>query len=83
MNSSHFLQVSYSFSFFFFLKKRKKEKSHQCTKFNNNSVFPDNLPKLTDKSLDLISFSTNDIAKITNNLNPNKAHGYDMLSIYD
>ena len=36
---------------------------------------------LTNKSLDSINFSTNGIAKIINDLNPNKAQGHDLLSI--
>ena len=45
------------------------------------SVLPNNLAKLTNKSLDAVNFSTDDISKIINNLDPNKAHGHDMLSI--
>ena len=48
---------------------------------NNSNVLPDNLPKLTNESLDTVNFSTDDISKITNNLDPNKAQGHDMLSI--
>ena len=54
--------------------------ANQCTLLNNSSVLPDNLAKLTNKSLDLVNFSTNDISEIINNLDPNKAHGHDMLS---
>ena len=42
---------------------------------------PDNLAKLTNKSLDSVNFSTDDIFKILNNLDPNKAHSHDMFSI--
>ena len=42
---------------------------------------PNNLAKLTNESLDTVNFSTDDISKIINNLDPNKAHGHDMLSI--
>ena len=48
---------------------------------NDSNVLPDNFPKLTEKSLDLINFSITDIAKIIGNLNPNKAHGQDMPSV--
>ena len=51
------------------------------TLLNNSSVLPNNLAKLTNKSLDTVNFSTDDISKIINNLDPNKAHGHDMLSI--
>ena len=42
---------------------------------------PDNLANLTNKSLDSVNFSTDNISKIINNLDPNKAHGHDMLTI--
>ena len=42
---------------------------------------PNNLAKLTNKSLDTVNFSTDYIFKIINNFNTNKAHSHDMLSI--
>ena len=42
---------------------------------------PNNLAKLTNKSLDTVNFTTDDISKIINNLEPNKAHGHNMLII--
>ena len=42
---------------------------------------PNNLAKITNESLDAINFSTDDISKIINNLEPNRAHGQDMFSI--
>ena len=36
---------------------------------------------LTEKRLSKISFSEDDIAKIMQNLDPNKAHGHDQISI--
>ena len=42
---------------------------NQCSLLSNNSVLPTNLP------------SSSDIAKIISRLDPNKAHGHDMLSI--
>ena len=42
---------------------------------------PNNLAKLTSESPDSVHFSTDDIFKIINNLDPNKSHGHDMLSI--
>ena len=39
------------------------------------------IPQLTNKCLDSIHFSSSDIAKIISHLDPNKAHGHDMLSI--
>ena len=47
---------------------------------NNNSVLPYNLAKVTSKSLDTVSFSTDGNSKIMNNLDPNKAHSHDILS---
>ena len=55
--------------------------ANQCTLLNNSSVLPNNLAKLTNKSLDPVNFSSDDISKIIKNLDPNKAHGHDMLSI--
>ena len=37
--------------------------------------------KKTRESLTTIDFSNNDILKIIRNLDPNKAHGHDMISI--
>ena len=48
---------------------------------SNNSVLPTNVPQLTSKCLDSIHFSSSDIVKIISRLDPNKAHGHDMLSI--
>ena len=38
--------------------------------------------KKTGKSIYAINFSCEDIATLIKNLDPNKAHGYDMISIY-
>ena len=54
---------------------------NQCSLLNNDSVLPTDLPQLTNKCLDSIHFSSSDIAKIISHLDPNKAHGHDMLSI--
>ena len=59
--------------------------ANQCTPLNNSSALPNNLAKVTNRSLDTVNFSTDDISKIirsfiVNNLDPNKAHGHDMLS---
>ena len=54
---------------------------NQCSLSSNNSVLPTNLPQLTSKCLDSIHFSSSDIVKIISRLDPNKAHGHDMLSI--
>ena len=39
---------------------------------------PNNLAKLTNKSVDTFNLSTDDISR---HLDPNKSHGHDMLSI--
>ena len=54
---------------------------NQCSLLSNNSVLPTNLLQLTNKYLYLIHFLSSDIAKIISHLDPNKAHGHDMLSI--
>ena len=48
---------------------------------NNNSVLPTDLPQLTNKGLDSIHVSSSNIAKIISHLDPNKAHGHDVLTI--
>ena len=55
--------------------------ANKCTVLDNSSVLPNNLVKLTNKSLDTVNFSTDDISKIINNLDPNITHGHDRLSI--
>ena len=54
---------------------------NQCTLLHNSSASPNNLAKLTNESLDTVNFSTDDIFKLINNSDPNKAHSIDMLSI--
>ena len=55
--------------------------ANRCTLLNNSSLLPMNLAKLTSKPLDSVNFSTDDISRIVKNLDPNKAHGRDTLSI--
>ena len=54
---------------------------NQCSLLSNNSVLHTDLPQLTSKCFDSIHFSSSDIVKIISCLDPNKAHGHDMLSI--
>ena len=54
---------------------------NQCSLLSKNSVLPTNLPQLASKCLDSMHFSSSDIVKIISRLDPNKAHGHDMLSI--
>ena len=53
----------------------------QCTLVENTSKLPTDSFKRTNNLLSIISFTKDDIAKIIKNLNPNKAHGFDMISI--
>ena len=53
----------------------------QCSLIKNSSKLPSHLHYLTDNRLSSVSFSQNDIAKIIQNLDPNKAHGHDNISI--
>ena len=55
--------------------------SKQCSLVNNNSKLPSVLTKKTCKSLSSVEFSTSDILKIIRNLNSNKAHGHNMISV--
>ena len=42
---------------------------------------PNNLEKITNNSLESVNFSTDDISKIINNLDPNKSDNQNILSI--
>ena len=53
----------------------------QCMLAKNSSQLPTNSFKRTNNLLSAISFTKDDIAKIIKNLNPNKAHSFDMISI--
>ena len=53
----------------------------QCSFIKNSSKLPSHLHYLTDNCLFSVSFSQDDIAKIIQNLDPNKAHGHDNVSI--
>ena len=53
----------------------------QCFIIQNSSKLPFTLNKTTKKSISSITFNRNDIATIIRSLDPNKAHGYDMISI--
>ena len=55
--------------------------AEQCSILLNSSKLPTNLAPRTDQSLTSINFSQDDILKIIQNLNPNKAHGPDKISI--
>ena len=53
----------------------------QCSPISNGSVLPSKLPLRTDNSLSSCHLTKDDILRIINNLDPNKAHGYDEISI--
>ena len=53
----------------------------QCSLIKNDSKLPPRLHLLTDKSLSMVKFVNTDILKIIQNLNPNKAHGHEKISI--
>ena len=54
----------------------------QCSLIKNDSKLPPRLHFLTDKRLSMVRFVNTDILKIIQNLNPNKAHGHDKVSIW-
>ena len=54
--------------------------ANQCNLLHNGSFIPEVRYK-TNNRLDNINFTNIDIAKIIKNLNPNKAHGFDGISI--
>ena len=56
--------------------------SKQCSLITNQSKLPTNPSYLTDKLLSTITFSDEDIGKIIQSLDPNKAHGHNNLSIH-
>ena len=55
--------------------------SKQCTLVDNTGKLMTNSFKRTNNLLSTILFTKDDFAKTTKNLNPNKAHGYDVISI--
>ena len=55
--------------------------SKQCSIIQNSSKLPLTLNKKTENSISSITFNRNDITTIIRSLDPNKAHGYNMISI--
>ena len=53
----------------------------QCTAINNNSVLPSTLNHLTDDKLSSFNISSEVIFQLIKNLDPNKAHGHDEISV--
>ena len=55
--------------------------SSPCSSISNNSVLPSSKCFITDKRLTTINFNKDDILKIIRNLNADKSHGHDDISI--
>ena len=53
----------------------------QCSPISNGSVLPSELTLRTDSSLSSCHFTKDDILRIINNLDPNKAYDHDEISI--
>ena len=54
----------------------------QCSLIPNNSSLPADVNYITDKRRSTVTFSAKDIGKIIQNLDSDKAHGHDNLSIH-
>ena len=54
--------------------------SNQCNILDNSSNVPE-ISYKTNKCISSINFSSSDLSKIIKELNPNKAHGHDNISI--
>ena len=72
-NLRQILKKKPNFLMHFFAKK--------CSLIKSSSKISSHL-HLTDNRLSSVSFSQDDIAKIIQNLDPNKAHGHDNISIH-
>ena len=67
--------------------KKKVELSNsffakQCSLLSSSSELPFNLHCTTEKRLNTLHFSNNDIEQIMQNVDPNKAHSHDKISIH-
>ena len=54
----------------------------QCSIIDNSSELLSSFLKNTGKSISAITFTCDDIATLIKNLDPNKAHGHDMISMH-
>ena len=54
----------------------------QCSLIKNSSKHPSHFYYITDNCFSSVSFSQEDIAKIIQSSDPNKAHGHDNFSIH-
>ena len=55
--------------------------SKQCSLINNRSTLPTYIQYLINNRLSCVTFSQDDVAKITQNLDLDKSHGHDNISI--
>ena len=55
--------------------------ARQCTTIDNNSVLPSTLNHLTDDTLSFFNIFSEVIFPLIKNLDPNKAHGHDEISM--
>ena len=55
--------------------------ANQCSSINTGSEIPNELREITNEKLFDINFSSEDILNVISNLNVNKAHGVDNISI--
>ena len=55
--------------------------SKQCSLISNNSSLPNYINYTTEKRLSTVALSVEAITKIIQNLDSNKAHGHDNISI--
>ena len=69
---SNFKEKANEFNIFF---------ANQCSSVDTGSKIPNELELITNENLFDIYFTSDDILNIINNLNVNKAHGYDNISI--
>ena len=53
----------------------------QCSLIKNDSKLPSHLNYKTDNHLLTVNFSIGDIAETLQNLDPNKVHGHDKISV--
>ena len=60
---------------------RLQRKGRECSLIRNDSELPTSFTFYTNNRLSTVSFSHEDVGKIIQNLNQNKAHGHDNISI--
>ena len=53
----------------------------QCSVLDNDSKLPSNLVDYTNEKFSDIALNSEEIGKVISGLDPNKAHGHNMISI--